>query len=323
MAVKLNSKGKSQANALVASGKVNTADSWSFSADDGNKILGDPPDWKEYAKWFLGIDEGGDPEIKGTYHYPFGKNGQVYRSGLIAIRQRAAQQGETEIYDTAGKLIDKIDGNKKSVPGAIERRYVTVQEIRVVKKSDAAMPTLDGYAAVFNSLSEDLGGFRELIAPGAFKNSIGGDVRALWNHDANHVLGRTKSGTLTLAEDQNGLKINIAPPDAQWARDLMASIDRGDVNQMSFGFRTITDNWSMLNGENLRTLMDVELFDVSPVTFPAYPDTQVALRSLDSWKQSAPPSSGDKGTLDPSIRIGLMRRELEFNDKIFGEVNKS
>lgn len=113
--MKLNSKGKSNANSLIDDGNVDKTSSWSFSVEDGNKILGDPPDWNEYGKWFLGIDDSADVETKEHFKYPFGKNGKVYRSGLIAIRQRAGQQNETEIFDAAGVLIDKIDGETSNM----------------------------------------------------------------------------------------------------------------------------------------------------------------------------------------------------------------
>ena len=145
-------------------------------------------------------------------------------------------------------------------------------------------PKIVGHAAVFNKWSEDLGGFREKIASGAFTKTIKeGDIRALFNHDANFVLGRNKAGTLTLEEDKKGLKVSIDPPDAQWARDLTTSIERGDITQMSFGFRTIKDQWTTPKDgkDNQRELLEVELFDVSPVTFPAYPQTDVGVRSLD------------------------------------------
>ena len=201
-----------------------------------------------------------------------------------------------------------------AVPGVVERRYFQVSELRTAK--DGEKCTLEGYAAVFNSLSEDLGGFREKIAPGCFTRACKeADVRALWNHDANNVLGRTKSGTLTLTEDAHGLKIRCNPPDAQWARDLMSSIDRGDVDQMSFGFRTITDEWNMVDGQDVRTLTDVELFDVSPVTFPAYTNTQVALRSLDSWKTANPTTGEAGGEVDPLIGLDLLKRKLNLKIK--------
>ncbi len=166
----------------------------------------------------------------------------------------------------------------------LERRAFVAVELRVEGEGDEPK-RLVGHAAVFNSLSEDLGGFRERVAPGAFAASLAGDdIRALFNHDPNQVLGRNRAGTLKLAEDDTGLAIAITPPDTQAGRDLTVSIERGDVSQMSFGFRTLSDEWSMEDGDQVRTLKAVRLFDVSPVTFPAYPQTDVALRGLETWK---------------------------------------
>lgn len=135
---------------------------------------------------------------------------------------------------------------------------------------------------MFDALSEDLGGFREKIAPGAFTRTLkNADVRALFNHDSNYVLGRNTSGTLTLSEDLQGLAIQIEPPDTSWARDLIVSMQRGDINQMSFQFSAIKDGWeSGEDGGQIRTLKEVKLYDVSVVTFPAYPQTDVSVREL-------------------------------------------
>jgi len=141
---------------------------------------------------------------------------------------------------------------------------------------------IKGYSAVFNRLSGDLGGFKEKIAPGAFTKTLAeSDVRALFNHDPNFVLGRTKSGTLELREDEKGLWMEVEPPDTQWARDLVTTIKRGDIDQQSFAFRTIKDTWTNEEGKlPIRTLNEVQLFDVSPVTYPAYPQTSVDVRAL-------------------------------------------
>ena len=149
----------------------------------------------------------------------------------------------------------------------------TIQsEFRV--KSEDGKAQISGYAAVFNELSDDLGGFREKIQPGAFSEAIvNDDVRALWNHDSNYVLGRNKAGTLKLSEDEHGLHYVVDLPDTQWAKDLSESIKRGDVTQSSFGFMVDSDEWSKQDGETVRTLTKVTLFDVSPVTYPAYPQT--------------------------------------------------
>jgi len=168
----------------------------------------------------------------------------------------------------------------------IERRFAPLGELRLVEpEGDDAAPVIEGYAAVFNVLSEDLGGFREKIAPGAFANTIKtADVRALVNHDPNLLLARNKSGTLKLSEDEIGLLDTITPPDTQVGRDTVTSMRRGDLTGQSFAFRTITDSWAMEDGGEVRTLEEVELFDVSVVTYPAYPDTSVAVRSLDEWR---------------------------------------
>lgn len=161
-----------------------------------------------------------------------------------------------------------------------EERRIVIGELRAVATDSGQK--IAGHAAKFDQMSEDLGGFRERIAPGAFAKSIqSADVRALWNHDPNYVLGRNKSGTLRLSEDSAGLYYEVDAPETQLIRDMvLAPIARGDVNQCSFGFYTVSDKWAKVDGQWVRTLLEVELFDVSPVTYPAYPQTDVAVRSL-------------------------------------------
>jgi HK97 family phage prohead protease len=106
------------------------------------------------------------------------------------------------------------------------------------------------------------------------------DIRALVNHDPNYVLGRTANGTLRAWEDGTGFAVEIDPPDAAWARDLMVSIGRGDISQMSFAFRVGEDSWETVDGVKHRTILSFdEIFDVSPVTYPACPETNVAIRA--------------------------------------------
>lgn len=165
-----------------------------------------------------------------------------------------------------------------------ERRYMPAADLRMAGEDK---PVIRGYAAVFNELSEDLGGFREIIAPGAFKGAGERDVRALWNHDSNLVIGRRGAGTLRLIEDDRGLLVEIDPPaSAGW---MLESIRRGDVTQMSFGFRTLRDDWDYRDGGVIRTLELVELIEVSPVAFPAYPHTEAALRGLDAFRAETTP----------------------------------
>ena len=196
--------------------------------------------------------------------------------------------------------------------GTMERRVIARSELRA--KADDTAPKLAGYAALFNTASDDLGGFTEVIMPGAFKNAIPrSDIRALFNHDPNFVMGRNKAGTLTVAEDKRGLSMEVTPPDVQWVRDLLVSVERGDIDQMSFGFRVAKggDEWLYTDDAVTRTITEIEeLFDVAVVTYPAYPDTDVAVRSLDAWKKAheivaAPPAT---------VQRDLRRRRLRLID---------
>jgi Escherichia/Staphylococcus phage prohead protease len=160
----------------------------------------------------------------------------------------------------------------------LERRYVDGHSLKVETRSDGEGRLIAGYAAVFDSLSVELWGFRERIAPGAFADSLGDDVRALWNHNTEIVLGRTKANTLRLAEDNTGLRIEISPPAS--AASYLETIERGDVDQMSIGFRALEDTWDEdADGVLIRTLNKIKLYEVSPVTFPAYPATSVGVRT--------------------------------------------
>lgn len=168
----------------------------------------------------------------------------------------------------------------------IERRFIPATEIRAETEGESRR--IAGYAALFNSRSQDLGGFTEVIAPGAFQTALErSDVRSLFNHDPNLVLGRMKAGTLKVTEDERGLRIENDLPDTQVARDLLENMRLGNVDQMSFAFRVSREGqkWEERDGMLLRTITEVdELFDVSPVTYPAYADTSVAVRSLDAWR---------------------------------------
>jgi len=175
------------------------------------------------------------------------------------------------------------------MPHDIERRTIPLDRIQLEERADNT-PRIVGHAALFDSLSENLGGFREIIKPGAFARSIQeDDIRALFNHNPDVILGRNRADTLRLAEDDQGLAIEIDPPDTQAARDLMTSMRRGDINQMSFGFRVRAggSSWDEdENGDVVRTLTDVALFDVSPVVYPAYPETDVGVRALRDWRMA-------------------------------------
>lgn len=179
--------------------------------------------------------------------------------------------------------------NSITVSGQVERRNLEVKDIKLRSNKDPENPdapetfTIVGYAAVFNSLSENLGGFRERIQPGAFRSALskGGTV-ALWNHDENYPLATAETGTLRLYEDKHGLRSEIdLDPNVSYARDLLYNVRSGRVSKMSFGFTTETDDWGEEDGQTVRTLTGIRrLLDVSPVTNPAYRQTEVAARAL-------------------------------------------
>ena len=129
--------------------------------------------------------------------------------------------------------------------GKKELRMLPMAELRIADSDGGSV--IEGHAAVFDSWSETLGGifpFKEIVRKGAFNESIGkDDIRALFNHDPNYVLGRNRAGTLELVEDEVGLRVRITPPDTSWARDLQASLRRGDNTQMSIGFIVEEDKW--------------------------------------------------------------------------------
>ncbi|GIV86623.1 MAG: hypothetical protein KatS3mg054_0652 [Chloroflexus sp.] len=197
----------------------------------------------------------------------------------------------------------------------IERRSMNV-EIRALV--DGEKRTIEGYAAVFGQWSEDLGGFREKILPGAFSGVLerGDDVRALVNHDPNLVLGRTASGTLRLQEDEAGLRVSVQLPDTQYARDLISVLERGDVNQMSFGFEVARDRWYEENGQTYRELIDIaRLYDVSVVTFPAYPQTIAAARDVLNARSDYSIQVDEDARAETSRsqgRLDVMRRKIEI-----------
>jgi HK97 family phage prohead protease len=166
----------------------------------------------------------------------------------------------------------------------IERRTAT--ELRSV-----APGRLEGYAAVFDSWSQDLGGFVERVAPGAFDRSIADPDRifAAYNHDTQHILGRVGAGTLHLLSDSRGLQFEIDLPDTTIGRDLAVLVERGDVAGASFAFRVRPDgdHWDFSEKQARRTLKDVELREITITADPAYPDTSVARRRLctpDRWR---------------------------------------
>ena len=248
-----------------------------------------------YRSAFAWQDPDGDPETKAAYkfiHHMVSGDGDVgaanTRACSTGIGVLNGGRGGTTIpsgdrrgvWNHLAAHLRDADMEPPDLRSGVhiqERRSFPLQEIRV----NGDQRRIEGYAALFDVLSVPLWGFRERIHRGAFSKTIKeADIRALWNHNPDYVLGRRKADTLRLAEDRDGLRFEIFPPPSQWARDFMVSIERGDVDQMSFSFNAIRESWSTENGETVRTLEEVALSDISPVTFPAYPQTVVGLRSV-------------------------------------------
>lgn len=178
----------------------------------------------------------------------------------------------------------------------VERRtYSATIEYR----AEGEKPVITGYAALFDSESEDLGGFVEVIDRRAFDNTDMSDVRALFNHDPNFVLGRTTNNTLRLEVDERGLRYEITPPNTQMIRDLVLEpMRRGDVSQSSFGFTIRASTPSAdAQGKITSTVTDIDrLFDVSPVTFPAYQMTEATARNIEQAQTDAQPPEEEEET---------------------------
>lgn len=165
-----------------------------------------------------------------------------------------------------------------------EKRVAQQIELR---EADDGAKTLVGYAAVFNSPTSIGDYFIEEIAPGAFADTIKGDVRCLFNHRSENVLGRTKSGTLRLSEDAHGLRFEVDLPKTTLGRDVVELVSRGDVSGCSFDFRAVKQTWDDTKDPPHRLLQKLEITEISVVTFPAYADTEVAVRSLESARAEA------------------------------------
>ena len=169
-------------------------------------------------------------------------------------------------------------------PSGRERRIAALDGVQVrADENDSKLSHFSGHAAVFNSptlIRSWFDEFQEEVAPGAFRKTISeADVRLLFNHDPNRIMARNRSGTLRLSEDDTGL-LSEADLDRRqsYTNDVAIGLERGDISQMSFGFQVIKDEWDTSGDVQKRTLLEVKLFDVSPVTYPAYTDTDAALR---------------------------------------------
>lgn len=168
-----------------------------------------------------------------------------------------------------------------------------------------------GYAVVWGDRADIGGWWTEEFKPGAFADSIKGDVRALFDHDTGRVLGRTASGTLRLAEDQRGVGFEIDLPDTQDGRDVNTLIGRGDLSGVSFGFRALIEEWDETVDPPHRTISKAEMFELSVVAFPAYDATEVAQRSSEQVRDDRKRHRSEHNRSAAEQRIALRKAEQD------------
>lgn len=208
-----------------------------------------------------------------------------------------------------------------------ETRAFDLSQTEVRETSDGFR--FRGYAAVFNTLSNDLGGFREQVLPGAFSRTLkeNTDIRMLFNHDPAKILARTPK-TMSVHEDTRGLAVDAQIANTTYGRDLAESLSRGDISQMSFRFRVQDDEWEQRDGTTVRSLKDVNLVEVSAVTFPAYNEAEgtieqrmmeSAFRAMDELREGRQLSAGNREVIASVMK--QLQSLLEANDARSLETN--
>tara|TARA_R110002050_G_scaffold160718_1_gene290106 strand:+ start:4953 stop:5858 length:906 start_codon:yes stop_codon:yes gene_type:complete len=230
------------------------------------------------------------------------------------VEEEIDEEEEEELEEEEDEYRAKEKVNVWDKKHTSEKRYFNIESRLDTKEGK---DVVIGHAAVFNSLSEDLGGFREKIQPGAFDDVLKDDTRAYFNHDPNLILGRTEAGTLRLSVDETGLRYELDVPDTTAGRDLKENMRLGNITQSSFAFTIGKDGdaWERAeNGADIRTIKKVKrLYDVSPVSLPAYPsanDLALAQRSnfMDKEnKRKQQEKSYELNTL-LNLKINLLKR---------------
>ncbi|MBE9509146.1 MAG: HK97 family phage prohead protease [Chloroflexi bacterium] len=253
-----------------------------------------------YRKAYAWVDPEGDGDVKASYrfiHHMVSGSGTIgaanIRGCIAGIGVLNGARGGTTIPDSDRKGVwshlaahlrdadrEPPELSTRSLLAGVQKRAFPMQEVRMNERSDGGI-WLEGYAAVFDEPSEMLfWGFREIIRKGAFKKTLkdGGEIKALFNHDPNFLLGSIHGKTLEVEERDKGLWTAIKPPESR--RDVIESVERDDLYQMSFAFHSVKDEWP---DEHTRELLELKLYDVSPVTYPAFPQTEIdiALRGLE------------------------------------------
>ncbi len=200
----------------------------------------------------------------------------------------------------------------------VEQRELISEGIEV-REAEDGVKTISGYAVKWEMKSQTLGywrRFKEQFKKGAFEESLKvEDQRALWSHDTSQVLGRTKNGTLRLYEDSIGLRFELDLPPTTLGNDVYQTIKRGDVDGVSFGFQKVIEEWDENDPDNIvRSITKAKLLEISPVAFPAYPDSTVSARSYDPYKEYLE-RQAENG---PFFNAEIQRKKLELKIKESG-----
>lgn len=301
--INVNGSGRSKAAGLIRSGNVNRTASWSFSSSDGNAILGDPPNWSRYASWHLGKRPGEDPETKAAWAYPFGKGGNLYRSALVAIRQRAGQQGHDAVFAAAGTLLERVDAGQED--SMSEPRFIVPPKFMSRQRWDDAIadrspgeptPPLRKFVIPEIKLLEldaDSGmhDIEFIISTGALdrENDIlepdGWDLEAyqenpvvLWSHD--YSIPPIAKSVAIGQKDGKLVSVNrFTPPDVN---PLGATVYRlvagGFLRAASVGFRPI--EFVFNEDHKGYDFKRQELLEHSVVSVPANPEALAAAKSV-------------------------------------------
>jgi HK97 family phage prohead protease len=206
---------------------------------------------------------------------PIGRMRALADNLIARINNEESMTKDNKWLDVARAIALKIDGPQAKQP------EVRTNSVEFEVRAEGDGMSFTGYASVFNSPSEDLGGFIEYVAPGAFRRSLQSrnEVKLLWNHDAGEPLASLRGGTMQLVEDDRGLKVTAQLPNTTRGRDVAELLRTKVIDSMSFGFNVIKDSWSA-DGKT-RTLESVRLFEASIVSFAAYPATTATVRSTD------------------------------------------
>jgi len=194
------------------------------------------------------------------------------------------------------------------MPNKVPESEIRSLVMPVERRADGDKFTLVGYAAVFGEVADIGGYFGEVIARGAFTETLKtADVRAYFDHDSGRILGRSSAGTLRLREDDKGLAVEIDLPDTSDGRDVRALVERGDVSGMSFSFSAVKQTWDEATVPPTRTIQELKLYEVSVVSEPAYDGTSVALRSRDEARKD----KREQNYRSASSRISARNAEAE------------